>query len=347
MNRRQTCTSVALALTFSALLAIASGAAHAVSCGDTITTAATLTSDLNCFDTPPLTLGPGGKLNMNGFTVTCQTPFSNGIVLGGSGNELSNGMVAGCLWSAVVLGGGGGHKVTNVVARDANKGFDGVSDSNQIRLCSAIGNGTGVELTGARNSLSRVMTSRNGYGVDVWSNGNQLSEIGSAYDSSSIRLNGGDGNKVQKSASFSSFLGVEVLGDKNIVQTSRVFGQTTGSGGGSILFEGSDNTVQNSMFVRADFEAIDVVGFFGPANVKSNLVSVVADGGILVDGAGSSVTKNSIFAGNGGIRAYGVGVVISGNAAVGSAPDLYDGSDPACGNTWTANVGKRTQSCIQ
>ena len=68
------------------LLILAAGPSRAVECGDVITTAVRLGSDLICTTDPALTVR-GGALNLNGFTVVCnQTRV--GVLLDGSGARL-------------------------------------------------------------------------------------------------------------------------------------------------------------------------------------------------------------------------------------------------------------------
>lgn len=345
MNCHQIRTGLVLGLTFSVLLAW-SGAAHAVTCGDTITTSATLTGDLSCGTEPALTIGSGGSLNMNGFKVTC-SGACEGIILAGGKNRLSNGVVENCPCRAVGLDGTGGHQITNVLARGSEEGFSGATGGNKLKNCSALANTqTGVNLTGDKNSLTRVATGDNPEGISVSGNGNKLSEIASADSYLGITVFG-NGNKLQKSSVAEAVQrGIGVFGDKNTVQTSQALGNGDFAWGGAGLnVSGASNKVRNNS-VAYFYDGIQLGGNHNI--VVGNVVTDVDNYGIWVGSSASIVTNNSVLSsGNYGIQAFGTGNTIASNVAVGGTPFGLDDIFPGCSNGWLSNVGTKSQVCIQ
>lgn len=113
-----------------------------VMCGDTIMTSAKLTANLTCTgDTGPAALtvmGPGGKLNLNGFTVDCNNDDdavdTNGILLTGSKARAFSGTVTDCT-NGVVLNGTGRHHVAGITSEDnSGDGFLLTMDSDGNNL---------------------------------------------------------------------------------------------------------------------------------------------------------------------------------------------------------------------
>ena len=78
--------------------------AHAVQCGDVITTSTSLTGDLNCVTDPALTVEGPGKLNLREFTVSCTDSANSGIVMTGTRATVQNGTVTGCEEGVLVAG---------------------------------------------------------------------------------------------------------------------------------------------------------------------------------------------------------------------------------------------------
>ncbi|MCX8202479.1 MAG: right-handed parallel beta-helix repeat-containing protein, partial [Candidatus Micrarchaeota archaeon] len=144
----------------------------AVSCGDTITTDTTLTSDLTCSGTA-LYIGANNiVLDCDGYTIT-HTGSGNGIDLSGrSGVTIKNCIIEG----------------------ESNNSWNyGIylysSSSNSLSNITTYNNGLGIfHVSGSSNSLSNITTYNNGRGIAIQSdsNSNSLSNI-TAYN------NNGDG----------------------------------------------------------------------------------------------------------------------------------------------------------
>ena len=111
-----------------------------VMCGDIITSPAELTGNLTCTgDAGPAALtviGPGGKLDLNGFTLDCDNGTdatdTDGIRLTGSKARVHSGIVRDCT-DGVVLSGTGNHQVANITSEDhVRHGFLVTSNRNEL-----------------------------------------------------------------------------------------------------------------------------------------------------------------------------------------------------------------------
>lgn len=129
----------------------------APACGDIITTNTTLDADVGpCATDPALTVEGPATLDLNGFTVSCSTTSTFGIVLTEKSAKLLNGVVRNCNFG-VILAGVGSHRVEQVLSTDnSNTGFyvDSGSDKNELDGNAATGNGgVGFGIAGANAKL--------------------------------------------------------------------------------------------------------------------------------------------------------------------------------------------------
>jgi parallel beta-helix repeat protein len=108
-----------------------------VRCGDTITTRQVLTRNLLCsgFDPALVIEGPGGRLDMRRFTVSCGGTSADGIELDGDGAVLQNGRVTGC-GDGVRLQGANGRVQKMLVENNSDVGVfisDDAGSGNRVR----------------------------------------------------------------------------------------------------------------------------------------------------------------------------------------------------------------------
>lgn len=230
MSEQRILTSAGLLTVLS--LASATGA-HAVSCGDTITTSTTLTADLGpCGTNPALTVQGPATLNLNGHTVSCISS-QNGIRLTNRGATLRNGVVTACQ-DGVVLDGTGDHRVERIVAKDNNSsGFQGnfTSIGNTLTQSAAVANGgDGFTMEGDETALSdNTATGNSDSGFDV--EGDQSSLRGNRATN-----NGGDGFTIDAA---------EAKVSKNVAQQNGDSGFTIG---GSNQAVGQNQTFANGFY---------------------------------------------------------------------------------------------------
>ena len=129
----------------------ASTLAAQVACGDIITSPAALTGNLTCVGDagPALTvMGPGGKLNLKGFTVDCNNDDdatdTDGILLTGSKALVHSGTVTDCT-DGVVLSAPGKHHVANITSElNSRHGFEvpnNMSNGNKLNTNTTQDNG--------------------------------------------------------------------------------------------------------------------------------------------------------------------------------------------------------------
>lgn len=324
------------------LLAAAPGTVLAqVVCGDTITGSRSLDGDLLCATEPALTIGAGGSLNMNGHTVSCDGT-NDGIVLSVGGTKLSNGVISNCLGAAVTLGGGGGHKLTNLVARSSAQGFAGSSGSNKLTNCSALSNNDGVSLLGDGNKLTRISSNVNSStGINITGNGNKLTEVNSGDLLYGITI-AGDGNKLLKSTSFGANQdGILVAGEGNKLTGNA----SDGNGRGFIVIGGNNKLVKNTALRNATDGF--VVGGSSANALKGNLSNDNAGDGIEVTSTGNAVSKNTVLSNDRGVFASGTSNVINGNVGLNNGSGDFVDAAIGCVNTWAKNIGLKSQGCIQ
>jgi parallel beta-helix repeat protein len=180
------------------VLAGAAPAMAQVACGDTIRSDARLSANLTCGSDPALTLIGPASLDMAGFTITCTSPRSDGIVIRGSGAQLlssgQRGRVTACD-DGVKLRGIGRHRVTAIWSdQNASDGFEIESRNNRLRRNLATRNRDhGFEINTPRNRLVNNVARRNDDGFRVQGSGNRLR-------SNTARNNRSDGIALESSA---------------------------------------------------------------------------------------------------------------------------------------------------
>ncbi len=140
-----------------------------IQCGDVVFGARQLDQDLACETSPALTVL--GDLDLNDFTVKClldEAAEQQGVVLAGHGAVVRNGTVEGC-YRSVVLGGRGGHVVTQVAANGINRGISVESHGNRVAGNSASSrDNDAIRVEGAGNFVSQnTITSAGGDGINV------------------------------------------------------------------------------------------------------------------------------------------------------------------------------------
>ncbi|GAA5441963.1 hypothetical protein Misp06_00124 [Microbulbifer sp. NBRC 101763] len=195
-----------------------SGIASAVSCGDVLTSATVLSGDiLSCAINPAVTLKEGASLDLNGYTISCDTPVGIGVRLVGAGRVLEDtaggGSIEGCA-TGVSAEGDGGHFIM------------------------------GVSTT--LNSLS---------GVTLWSTGNTLeASYANGNTGMGIRLMG-DGSQVRTTeATGNTLMGVKIVGNNSLLRdndtsSNGASGIVVAEGNGGIIAENlsTDNGVNGIM----------------------------------------------------------------------------------------------------
>lgn len=319
----------------------------ALTCGENITDAQTLTADLVCTTGTGLLIRDGGSLDMNGFALRCDTSMTNGIELIGKGSSLSNGAVIGC--SIGVLVNGNKEKIRNVVASDGSTGFSIVNVDNQVQDCAAVGNDNRGFYVGApRNSLSGIVARGNGgAGVTIFGTDSKLSDLtisGGGTNVPGIELSGQD-NQIRKARIAGASIGVYVSGTSNQISEITSLNHTDA---GMQVF-GSTNQVKNSVAIAA---ASANTGFvlYGTGNSISGCRSTGSKVGISSTGSQQAVSSNKVFgSAETGVFVTGSENVIKKNFAIGSGTvDLHeDVAGCANGDVWTKNVGSRNDACIE
>jgi hypothetical protein len=356
--------AAALLATMLAIAAPASVEAQ-VSCGGTITTDTTFTSDLFCppANNPAFTIKGPAKVNLNGHRV-----FAGGVGFGvcidivGSGATLRNGAVFGCDDGAVRLRGTGKHRVEDVVTKDAPVGFRIESGNNTVVRTAAIGG-------------SYVMTSPSGAADYNKLNDNISVDSGEA----GFRLEGDHGSYDRNIASSPSDSGFVVVGSwnslrYNVARDSLEYGfeiegnvnrleRNLSQGAGEDAFR-MPNLAANTGNRMTRNTGLNSAGYgyqLGAGTVFMNNIAVgnelggvrstqpgtsiietasIANrgDGVYVSGNSSIVRRNRCLANQGGISAGpGANIAITKNVAVGNSIDLRD-TNACAGHTWDDNV---------
>lgn len=119
-------------------------------------------------------MGPGGKLNLNGFTVDCNNDDdvtdTDGILLTGRKARVHSGTVTDCI-DGVVLNGTGNHQVNNITSEiNSLAGFRITSDDNNLVDNTGSQNTQdGFAISGNDNHLTANLANNNGFeGFDVF-----------------------------------------------------------------------------------------------------------------------------------------------------------------------------------
>lgn len=259
------------------LLLLAANGALAVECGDVITTDATLTADVGpCAgdEDPVLTLVGPATLNLNGHTVRglpgAQTEV--GILIEGERARLRNGFVDSCESAAVVVGGAGGHRIENVIARNnTNDGF---------------------QVQSSRNHLVRNVTmNSHDDGFAVSGSGNLLLGNAALDDAVGFSLSGERNAVIRSTATRCQQVGIGISGSRHRVIENRV----VASGLDGISVSGSAHLVRANQSIANDQAGIDVSAT--ATRVFGN-VALGNDGTDLVDASpacGDDLWRRNIF----------------------------------------------------
>lgn len=216
--------------------------AHAVQCGDVITTSTSLTGDLNCATNPALTVEGPGKLNLREFTVSCDNFANTGIFMTGTRATVQNGTVTGCQ-DGVFVQGIGDHRVQKIKAEgNEDDGIDVVSDNNHIVKNETIDNqDDGIELDGDNNHAVNNFVSGSGdEGIEVDGDGNSITK-NTVVDTENdgICVDGEENRITRNNVSQSGDNGIEIDEDGG----NRVTGNRSDDNvdSGIAVFEGSEN----------------------------------------------------------------------------------------------------------
>ncbi|WP_413662582.1 right-handed parallel beta-helix repeat-containing protein [Microbulbifer sp. EKSA008] len=290
----------------------------AVSCGDTITTQESLTEDLSCETNPALTIdGPGGGLNLNGFTVTCIEPLHEGIYLTGLAASLFNGVIDNCNDSIALT-------------------EDGVHFVSDIEINNLVGVGVRIE------SNSNFVT-----GIVIPFNGTQYA-IG-IETANPASLNQITGNFLE----FPGFSGIYIEGRSNTVTGNEIlnpgdFGIALDSDGGSNLI------LLNTIISDSKARILNTLNGDGDVGISvssdSNLISQNSISnsttGIRINNSDSNTVSSNEADNN-----IDYGIVIEGTSAEfnnilsntandNGIFDLYSPDDPNCtsSNNWIGNI---------
>jgi parallel beta-helix repeat protein len=305
---------VAMAL---ALLGGGLGAAPAwaQNCGDTIGPGGIVTLPGNvgpCATNPALTVVGPVIFNLNGFTVSCDTTATDGIVVQGSRAVVSNGTVTGCD-DGVQLDGDGRHVITRIISRlNGNEGFEINSHRNALSFNIALDNGDdGFEIRGSFNVLSFNKARRNDEdGFDI------------GGDSVNNKL-------ITNTAEDNIDDGFQVGGADHVLK----FNHANRNGRGFIILENaSNNRLSFNVAFANEFDGFDVEG--DNNSLTRNVAKQNgADGiGVETDATGNVLEENVAFDNN----QNGAGDF-----------DLADDNVDCDANTWVDNFfGTKSQACI-
>ncbi|AWF81958.1 hypothetical protein BTJ40_14615 [Microbulbifer sp. A4B17] len=248
MNKHQTPFGLILASSLGLTISLNS---FAVSCGDTITTQETLTEDLLCTDNPALTIsGPGGGLDLAGFTVECSDSSNEGIYLTGLAASVTSGEVTNC-FNSILLVDDGVHSVTDIeitepdevgVVIDSNSNF--VTGVQVIAGSGDFATGINIEDPASYNQiLGNFVEGAVFAGIYVEGRGNNITSneiVGS--DNFGIRLDpDGFSNLIlQNIIDGGAGIGIAVNSDFNLISQNSINNNQTG-----ISIESADNNTVN------------------------------------------------------------------------------------------------------
>lgn len=214
MNKRTN-----IAITLCALAGGLSVAEAQVMCGDTITTPEVLTADLSCgFGGGAGVIrvqGPGGSLDLRGFTISCENDGSFALELTGSGAVVQNGTVTSCDIGVGVEG--NGHRVQRVIARFNEDGLSVSGSGNRILQNNVRDNAIeGIRIEGSANLVRDNILSNNN--IDALGSGNKYGDnmvVGSGF---TIR---GNNDVFVRNVARDGAQGFTVQGDNNVLTANR------------------------------------------------------------------------------------------------------------------------------
>lgn len=307
------------------------GAAH-VACGATITQNTTLDSDVGPCTGTGITIGANNiTLDLGGRTVFARAPQTGEgagiLVLNRTGVTVRNGRVI-MFDAGVVIQGGSGNTVSNVVAQDnigsaATDFGDGIaifsSSNNVVRRSRAQHNGpySGISLVG--NSDNNLVDGNTVQGNDIQISNNTMDDIGIRVEGPGVNGNTISNNKVEGSG----LDGIQVFffapNSGNIVRGNILRGNG---------FHNKAHRAGNGF----------VTGSTGNT-IERNLAERNAASGIRINGTNNTIRNNTA-------RNNAVPPLSAGTIAAGGAFDLHDTTFNCDNNVWTNNTGNRNQPCI-
>ena len=372
--------SLFFVLVFAAASASGTASAFVPPCGQVIDGPFVLDGDLGPCPTGEalIVVGPGGSVDLNGFTVSCATAASDGILLDGEGAELSGGQVTGCD-DGVVLAGAGGHTVRDVSSfLNFGDGFQVDSHDNVLIDDVAEDNaGDGFHVDGDENLLKRNDAIDNGDdGFDVFGILNKLTQSFAADNTDDGYDFTGHGNEIHKSeASANDDNGYEIVGSFNLLGQDSAF--SNGDDGFEIA--GMSNQVRKCLSQENGDDGFDLDFFAFAAKLSQNEALGNVDDGFVGNGLENEYRRNRAFdngddgmefdvdaflsrvvknvtEGNGenGIEVSGTSLTVLRNRSfdndvttVGGF-DLFDANADCDDNSWRQNrFGTANQACVQ
>lgn len=244
-----------------------------VACGDVIDgTAVVLNGDVGpCPPALKVTVQNGGSLDLNGNRVSCDGgPFGVGVQVT-DGGSVRNGIVSGCEFSGVQLGGTGG-VVENVASRDntgmgfavytstastlryntaSNNDGDGffvaASGSRLTSNSASNGGANGFAITGDSVQLTGNRAIENfSYGFHLSGNGCKLKTNQSIHNNSMGFYVTGSGNSLSGSIAELESYGYYISGNDNVLSKS-----SASSGYVGLYLNGDGNSISSNRFANA------------------------------------------------------------------------------------------------
>lgn len=349
MKRRTGGIAAVLGSTLLAVLGTAAPATAAhVSCGQTITTPTVLDSDVGPCTGNGIIIGADGvSLNLNGHRVFGTSGFGEGagiLVFRKTGVTISNGTVSG-FDGGVVVEGGSGNTVRNIVARD-NIGF-----RTSPTVGTRYGDGIAV-LSSQNNRILTNLTVNNGpfAGIGLYSDIDSDHPRETAGVSSGNVLNGNKSvANITTRAGVVNFASTEAAGVRlepgtagNLVINNQF--SRNGLDGISLFRGANNNTLRNNAMdangLRTTARRGNGINLFGLANgnlIETNRVTRNGDNGISLAGQ-NNVIRNNYAVQNALLPPINPGV---------SRADLRDTNTNCDNNQWVGNIFRtRNMACI-
>jgi parallel beta-helix repeat protein len=305
-----------LLLAAAALLFFPAFANAQINCGDTVGPGGNfnLTSDLVCSTDPAFTIVGPVKVDLKGYTVTCDDEDNDGIIIEGDGATLKNGTVTGC--NDGVNAEESNDLFIQKITADLNdsEGFNIEGDRNRLLgNTSSSNDGEGFQLEGADYELiGNVAVFNDSEGFDSETSG------------SSFRTNYSIENADE---------GFQIEGPDNLFSANVAYG----NGDHGFDVEGaSGNVLTGNSSTYNDGRGFSIE----EGTTLNGSESIGNDGqGILVDGGNNNIHGNRVLDnGDVGIELEGEGNTIHGNRVLGHDPDLTDEDDTCLLNVWSGNT---------
>lgn len=291
MKLRRIAAMAALAAAASGVAAShgeAGGGTPIVSCGQTVTQNAFLTTDLSCPGSSGIVVGAAGiTIDLKGHTLRGDRTFGHhGVDDTGGFDRLAvkNGVVRNFYDGVHAVGDRVGVSGL-VVSGNAKAGVYVLGDAAKIQSVTAGGNAPGINLVGDSGSVKSVTASRNTIGVSV----------------------SGASATIQSSTASGNSVGISVIGASAKIRSSTV----TGNSSDGISVSGASATVLSST-ATGNYYGISISG--SSANVQSATAVGNVNYGVLVLGESAAIQGSSIAGnGTGGVGVNGNAALIAGN----------------------------------